>query len=65
MTLLEKSPGAKDAEALGIDQAGRSITFENSKPSQSLQVASLTRRCAISTAMAEIVAPLAYGERGR
>lgn len=45
-----------------IDLAGASITSDNSHSTRTLQVARLTRRCAISAAMAAIVAPLAFGD---
>jgi hypothetical protein len=38
------------------------IISEDNPPILSLQVSSLTRRCAISTALAAIVAPLLFGE---
>jgi hypothetical protein len=38
------------------------ISSEDNPPTRSLQVASLTRRCAISPALAAVVAPLLFGE---
>lgn len=43
------------------DLAGASITSDNSHSTRALQVARLTRRCAVTVAMAEALAPLAYG----
>ena len=43
------------------DLAGASITSDNSHSTRALQVARLTRRCAITAAMAETLAPLAFG----
>jgi hypothetical protein len=44
------------------DQADGSIILESKAPLIHLQVARLTCRCAITAAMAAIVAPLVYGE---
>jgi len=44
------------------DQAGSSICSDSSPSTHTLQVAQLTRRCAITAAMAAIVAPLVFGE---
>lgn len=42
-----------------------SLIVSESKPSLlDLQAVSLTRRCAITAAMATVVAPLVFGERG-
>jgi hypothetical protein len=41
------------------------IVSESKPPLVDLQVVSLTRRCAISIAMAAVVAPLVFGEDGR
>ena len=41
------------------------ITSEDSRSPHSLQVATLTRRCALSAAMAAVVASILYGEGGR
>jgi hypothetical protein len=38
------------------------ITSDNSHSTRALQVARLTRRCAISVAMASIIAPILHGE---
>jgi hypothetical protein len=43
------------------DLAGASITSDNSHPTRALQVARLVRRCALTAAMAETLAPLAFG----
>lgn len=42
--------------------AGWITSEEDSRSTHSLQVASLTRRCAVSTGMASVVASLLYGE---
>lgn len=47
------------------DLAGASIDPESKSPLANLQARKLTRRCAISLAMAAIVAPLVYGEGAR
>jgi hypothetical protein len=44
------------------DQADGSIASEDTKPLRYFQAHKLTRRCAISLAMAAIVAPLLHGE---
>jgi hypothetical protein len=44
------------------DLAGGWINPENSPTLRKLQASRLTRRCAISFAMASIVAPLLHGE---
>lgn len=44
------------------DLLGSGINSEDSRSVRSLQVASLTRRCAISAVMASVVAPLVFGE---
>jgi hypothetical protein len=41
------------------------INSEDNPPTRSLQVASLTRRCAISAALAAVVAPILFGEGSR
>ncbi len=46
----------------GIDLAGASIEPESKSPLADLQARRLTRQCAISLAMAAILAPLAFGE---
>ena len=38
------------------------INSEDKPPIRSLQVSSLTRRCAISATLAAVVAPLLFGE---
>ena len=43
------------------DLAGASITSDNSHSTRALQVARLIRRCAVNAAMAETLAPLAFG----
>jgi hypothetical protein len=48
-----------------FDQAGSSINSDNSHSTRALQVARLARRCALTAAMAAIIAPLAYGEVSR
>jgi hypothetical protein len=44
------------------DLAGASINPDNSHSALALQVARLTRRCAVSAAMAATIAPLVFGE---
>lgn len=44
-----------------FDQAGSSITSNNSPSTRALQVARLTRRCAVGVAMASILAPMVFG----
>lgn len=46
------------------DQAGSSIYPDNSHSIRALQVVRLSRRCAITAAMAAILAPLVFGEGG-
>lgn len=41
------------------------INSEDSRFTHSLQVSSLTRRCAISAALAAVVAPIMFGEAMR
>lgn len=48
-----------------VDLAGALINPESKSPLISMQARRLARRCAISLAMAAIVAPLIYGETSR
>jgi hypothetical protein len=57
-----ENPAAANCGAPKNDLAACSITLDNTKPLRFLQAHSLTRRCAISFAMATIVAPLLHGE---
>ena len=43
------------------DLAGASITPDYKSPLLTIQAAQLTRRCALTAAMAETLAPLAFG----
>lgn len=43
------------------DLAGASITSDNSHSTRALQVARLIRRCAVTAAVAETLAHLAFG----
>ena len=45
-----------------LDLAGAMICPESKSPLINLQARRLTRRCAVSLAMAAIVAPLVFGE---
>ena len=61
-------PPTKQSPALGAgpretDLAGELVNRDSKANRHDLQVRHLTRRCAISTAMATIVAALAFGER--
>jgi hypothetical protein len=47
------------------DLAGASITSEDTKSLRYFQARNLARRCAITFAMASIVAPLLHGEVSR
>ncbi len=47
------------------DPLGGGINSEDSRRTHTPQVTLLTRRCAISAAMAAIVAPILFGEGGR
>jgi hypothetical protein len=53
--------------ATGTDlrKSDLAINSEDIRTVRSLQVATLTRRCAISVALAAVVAPLVFGEGGR
>ncbi len=44
-----------------IDLAGASINPDYKSPLLTIQAAQLTRRCALTAAMAETLAPLAFG----
>jgi hypothetical protein len=57
-----ENPTAANCGAPKSDLASGSITPENTPLLRRLQASRLTRRCAISFAMAAIVAPLIHGE---
>ena len=57
-----ENPAAANCGAPKNDLAGASITSDNIKSLQLFQARQLMRRCAISFAMASIVAPLLHGE---
>lgn len=63
MTLQMENPAlaARGVPKTDLCLAGW-INSEDNPPTRSLQVSSLTRRCAISAAMAAIVAALLFGE---
>lgn len=58
----KKNPALGARGFPNIDLLGSGISSEDSRSVRSLQVASLTRRCAISAVMAAVVAPLVFGE---
>jgi hypothetical protein len=57
-----ENPAAANCGAPKSDLAGRLIASENTPLLRKLQASRLTRRSAISFAMAAIVAPLLHGE---
>jgi hypothetical protein len=57
-----ENPAAANCGAPKADLAGGSIASDNTKSLRFIQARSLMRRCAISFAMAAIVAPLLHGE---
>lgn len=57
-----ETPALAARGAPNSDQAGASICSDSTLPLRAIQASRLTRRCAISFAMAAIVAPLFYGE---
>lgn len=63
MSYNAENPCTGDAGALEMVQLGGSNTSENNQIARKLQVLRLTRRCAISAAVAAALAPLVYGER--
>lgn len=62
MTTEMENPALAKRGVPVTDLAGASIFPEYASPLSDLQARRLTRRCAISMAMAAIVAPLVYGE---
>jgi hypothetical protein len=58
----KENPAAANCGAPKNDLAGGSIASDSTKSLRTLQARSLTRRCAISLAMAVVVAPLLHGE---
>lgn len=65
MPLQMENPALQGAGLPNTDLPGSGINSEDSRSTRSLQVAALTRRCAISAVMAAVVAPLLFGEGGR
>ena len=57
-----ENPTAANCGAPKSDLACGSITSDNMKLLRQFQARQLTRRCAISFAMASVVAPLLHGE---
>ncbi len=62
---LQKENPAGGRGLPNTDLLSSGISSEDSRSIRSLQVALLTRRCAISAAMAAIVAPILFGEGSR
>jgi hypothetical protein len=65
MTLKQNPATLAACGAPVTDQAGGSITSDNSHSTRALQVARLTRRCAISAEAAATLAPFIFGEVAR
>jgi hypothetical protein len=57
-----ENPTAANCGAPKTDLAGALIVSDNTKSLRYFQARSLTRRCAISFAMASVLAPLLHGE---
>lgn len=64
MTTHMENPALAARGVPNTDLLTGGINSEDSRSTRSLQVAALTRRCAISTALAAVVAPLVFGEGG-
>lgn len=62
---LQKENPAGGRGLPNTDSLTGGINSEDRRLTRSLQVALLTRRCAISAAMAAIVAPILFGEGSR
>lgn len=62
MSLQMENPALAARGVPNTDLLTGGINSEDSRSTRSLQVALLTRRCAISAAMAAIVAPILFGE---
>jgi hypothetical protein len=65
MTPQMENPALAARGVPNSDLLGSGIISENRQIARSLQVASLTRRCAINAAMAAVVAPILFGECDR
>lgn len=65
MHLQMENPALAARGIPNTDLLGSGISSEDTNSTRLVQVSSLTRRCAISAAMAAIVAPLVFGEGGR
>jgi len=65
MTPHMENPALAARGVPNSDLLAGGINSEDSRSIRSLQVSSLTRRCAISAVMASIVAHLIYGEADR
>ncbi|WP_143046577.1 hypothetical protein [Bradyrhizobium erythrophlei] len=59
--MAEKEKGRREGDPIPNNGVWRD-TAESKAPLVKLQAARLTRRCAISLAMASIVAPIVFGE---
>jgi hypothetical protein len=63
MTLPKQNPEALAASGFrGPDLVGERVNRESSHSLEHLQAVRLTRRCAISLAMAAVLAPMIHGE---
>jgi hypothetical protein len=62
MSLNENPATLAACGALVTDQAGGSINSDNSHSTRALQASRIIRRCAISAATADALAPLVFGE---
>ena len=62
MSLQMENPALAARGVPNTDLLTGGINSEDSRSTRSLEVALLTRRCAISAAMAAIVAPILFGE---
>jgi len=65
MTPQMENPALAARGVPNSDLLGSGINSEFSPSLRPLQVALLTRRCALTVAMAAIVAPILFGEGGR
>lgn len=65
MTFHMENPALAARGVPNSDLLGGWISSEDSRSTRSLQVSSLTRRCAISATLAAIIAPIVFGEGGR
>jgi hypothetical protein len=65
MTPHVENPALAARGVPNSDRLGGWISSEDSRQTRSLQVALLTRRCAISVALAGVVAPILFGEGDR